>query len=273
MSRQRMIHPDFFIDEDVAMLSPWARLLLLSLLTQADREGRLADREKRIHLRAFPWDRDVDVAGHLSELVEQGFIARYAVDGGKYISIRNFLKFQKPHPKEAASTIPAPPEPAGELSGRAGKGRNEPEDSAGVGIRNTESESEQTDSPAPPAGKPEQIDLEVEAVLTDWSERTDTRLRAEKSLKATRKRIRERLAEGFTAGQLAMCVTFALKDAFYQSKGYHKDPAVLWLNSERVEKLQTRVPDESGRARGQPATHDNTRVLDEWEREVREGRR
>jgi hypothetical protein len=141
MARQRMIHPDFFIDEDVAMLSPWARLLLISLLTQADREGRLSDKEKRIQLRTFPWDRDVDISGHLAELVEQGFIVRYAVGGGKYISIRNFLKFQKPHPKEAASTIPAPPVHAGEVSGRAGKSRSQPEDSAGVGIRNTESES------------------------------------------------------------------------------------------------------------------------------------
>lgn len=142
MARQRMIHPDFFIDEDVAILSPWARLLLISLLTQADREGRLSDKEKRIQLRAFPWDRDVDIAGHLAELAEQGFIVRYTVEGGKYICIRNFLKFQKPHPKEAASTIPAPPERAGELSGSAGKSRNEPENFAGVGIRNTESDTE-----------------------------------------------------------------------------------------------------------------------------------
>ncbi len=141
MARQRMIHPDFFIDEDIAMLSPWARLLLISLLTQADREGRLADRAKRIHLRAFPWDRDVDIAGHLSELAEQGFIVRYSADGGNYISIRNFLKFQNPHPEEAASTIAAPPVHAEELAGSARKSRSEPEDSAGVGIRNTESES------------------------------------------------------------------------------------------------------------------------------------
>ncbi len=147
MARQRMIHPDFFIDEDIAMLSPWARLLLISLLTQADREGRLADREKRIHLRAFPWDRDVDLPGHLAELAEQGFIVRYVVDGSKYISIRNFLKFQKPHPKEAASTIPAPPERAGELSGSAGKRPNEPANFAGVGIRNTESDTESESEP------------------------------------------------------------------------------------------------------------------------------
>jgi hypothetical protein len=108
MARQRMIHPNFFIDDDVAMLSPWARLLFLSLLTQADREGRLEDKPGRIRAQAFPFDQ-VDINGNLEELVEQCFILRYQAGGRKLIQVRSFLKYQKPHHKEEASKLQACP--------------------------------------------------------------------------------------------------------------------------------------------------------------------
>ena len=184
MARQRMIHPDFFIDEDVAMLSPWARLLLISLLTQADREGRLEDKPARIALRAFPYDREVNVPGHIEELAEQHFILRYEVEGRKYIQIRNFLKFQKPHPQEKASMIPPP---RGESPASRGDSQIVPGDFAGVGVgvvcRNTESESETEQSvavdPTPAAEAPLSGSLEVElpelsvygaAVMDVWHE-------------------------------------------------------------------------------------------------------
>lgn len=106
MARQRMIHPNFFIDDDVALLSPWSRLLFLSLLTQADREGRLEDKPGRIKAQAFPFD-SVDIGENLSNLVANGFIVRYeGQDGRKCIQIRSFLKYQKPHHKEEPSKLP-----------------------------------------------------------------------------------------------------------------------------------------------------------------------
>lgn len=138
MARQRMVNPVFFQDDDVAMLSPWARLLFVNLWCLADREGRLEDKPGRIKAQTFPFDATVDVESHLQELVEQRFICRYERDGRKVIQIRNFLKYQHPHHKEAPSILPGPaPESPGKVSASTDPAPAQP-----VGIRNTESESE-----------------------------------------------------------------------------------------------------------------------------------
>jgi hypothetical protein len=135
-------------------------------------------------------------------------------------------------------------------------------------------DSTETDSSsAAPPGEPDPIEAVVDEVLGGWSERTGTKLRAKGSIDAARKRVRRRLKEGFTPEQLAKCVEFALKDSFYRSKGYAKNTSVLWRDADRVTDLQTRVPSESSQARGQPPTAGNTAVLDQWEREVMEGKR
>jgi hypothetical protein len=107
MSRIRFIKPEFFVHEEMAELSPAHRLLFIGLWTVADREGRLEDRPKRLKVMLCPWD-DCDVDAMLDCLDAAGFIQRYEADGEKYIAIPAFSKHQRPHPKEAASTIPAP---------------------------------------------------------------------------------------------------------------------------------------------------------------------
>lgn len=153
MARKRMLSPEFFLDEDLAMVSPWARLLFAGLWCHADREGRLEDKPKRLAVQVFPYDRDVDVEGHLQELTEQEFIRRYSVDGGNYIQVIKFLKHQRPHPKEPPSSIPAEPLPTTADHGEPRQEMAAPLPAtvqpAGVGVgvgvvsqsRNTESES------------------------------------------------------------------------------------------------------------------------------------
>lgn len=103
MSRIRSIKPEFFLDDEIAELDPLDRLLYIGLWTQADREGRLADRPKKLKAALLPFDsRDVDKA--LARLAEAGFIVRY--DG--FIECINFTKHQCPNVREPASTIPAP---------------------------------------------------------------------------------------------------------------------------------------------------------------------
>ena len=109
MSRARNIKPGFFKNDRLAECQPLARLLFAGLWCEADREGRLEDRPKRLKAECLPYD-ECDVDALLSELEAQGFIVRYVVDGAGFISIPEFLKHQKPHIKEAASTIPAPNE-------------------------------------------------------------------------------------------------------------------------------------------------------------------
>lgn len=109
MARIRSIKPEFFMHEDLAELSPVHRLLFIGLWTLADREGRLEDRPRRIKAGLFPWD-DLDVEGMLEDLAAGGFLVRYEADGMRCIAIPTFARHQRPHVREAASELPAPPE-------------------------------------------------------------------------------------------------------------------------------------------------------------------
>lgn len=107
--RVRLLKPETFKDEHLAEVSMAARVLFMGLWTLADREGRLEDRPKWIRAELLPYDFSVDVDGLLNELANpKAFIVRYEIDGHKYIQLTNFLKHQKPHPREAPSSLPAP---------------------------------------------------------------------------------------------------------------------------------------------------------------------
>lgn len=106
MARSRNIKPGFFSNEHLADLDFAARLLFIGMWTEADREGRLEDRPKRLKMALFPAD-NVDIDGMLEALELKGFIRRYEACGVKAIQVVNWSKHQNPHVKEAASTIPA----------------------------------------------------------------------------------------------------------------------------------------------------------------------
>lgn len=110
MARARLIKPAFFQNEILGDMTPLTRLLFIGLWTIADREGRLADRPKRIKAQLLSYD-DVtsdDADKMLNELQDSGFILRYESGDNWYIQIVSFLKHQNPHCKEKASEIPPP---------------------------------------------------------------------------------------------------------------------------------------------------------------------
>lgn len=108
MARSRNIKPGFFKNEILAECDPLARILFAGLWCEADREGRLEDRPKRLRADCLPYDEKADADALLNQLEQRGFIARYQANGVRYIAIPEFLKHQNPHVKEAASSIPAP---------------------------------------------------------------------------------------------------------------------------------------------------------------------
>ena len=120
MARLRTIKPGFFLDEDLAECQPLARLLFAGLWCIADREGRLEDRPRRIKVEVLPYD-DCDCDALLGELEAHGFIVRYEAAGSRYIVVPTFARHQNPHCKEAASTIPPPPENPAKSSGAPDK--------------------------------------------------------------------------------------------------------------------------------------------------------
>ncbi|MDY7559933.1 hypothetical protein QN366_04975 [Pseudomonas sp. CCC3.2] len=105
MARSRNIKPGFFSNEHLAEVDFATRLLFIGLWTEADREGRLEDRPRRLKMALFPAD-NLDIDSMLFSLHDLGFIDRYSVDGANYIQIVNWAKHQNPHLKETKSTIP-----------------------------------------------------------------------------------------------------------------------------------------------------------------------
>lgn len=105
MARARNIKPGFFRNADLVELSMEARLLFVGLWTLADREGRLDDRPKQIKMEIFPAD-SVDCDALLNGLAATNMVARYEVDGKRYLQVVNFAKHQNPHRDEKPSTIP-----------------------------------------------------------------------------------------------------------------------------------------------------------------------
>lgn len=108
--RARNLKPGFFCNEDLAECDFATRILFLGLISFADREGRFEWRPKKIKACIFPYDNGIDINQMLCNLMSLQFITKYEIDGKSYGIVVNFYKHQKPHPHEAKSTLPAPPE-------------------------------------------------------------------------------------------------------------------------------------------------------------------
>ena len=106
--RRRDLSPEFWTDERVVSVSDPAKLLFIGVLHCADREGRLEDRPMAIAMKVRPWDAGPGPA-LLDELVKVALVERYEVAGQRLIWVPRFLKWQHPHPREAPSVLPPPP--------------------------------------------------------------------------------------------------------------------------------------------------------------------
>ncbi|QXE85989.1 hypothetical protein KP003_16740 [Geomonas nitrogeniifigens] len=110
MARSRNIKPGFFKNEHLSELPPLTRLLFMALWCEADREGRLEERPRRLAAEYFAYDAPGEhgVSTMLAQLEHSAgnFIVRYSDGNNRYIQILNFNKHQNPHKKEAPSTIP-----------------------------------------------------------------------------------------------------------------------------------------------------------------------
>lgn len=95
MARKRIIDPDFWLDEDLAMLSAYARLLYIGLWNLCDDNyATVPDRPEWIKIQIFPYD-NLDTRVLLDELSTSGRILPFQSDGKKYWFIKNFFKYQR----------------------------------------------------------------------------------------------------------------------------------------------------------------------------------
>ncbi len=92
--RNRMLNPDFWIDEEVAKVSPHARLLYMGLWGICDDNyATLPDRPDWIKIQVFPYE-SVNTRELLNELSGIGKIVKFSYDGKDYWWLKNFLKHQ-----------------------------------------------------------------------------------------------------------------------------------------------------------------------------------
>lgn len=90
-----MIDPDFWLDEELAKLSAYARLLYIGVWNLCDDNyATFPDRPEWIKIQVFPYD-SVDVSGLLGELSASGKILPFEDGGKKYWFIKNFFKYQR----------------------------------------------------------------------------------------------------------------------------------------------------------------------------------
>lgn len=99
--------PSLFTNELLATSDPLYTVIFEGLWCVADREGRLEDRPRKIHMEVNAGRAFEGTESALAWLADNKFITRYEVNGEKYIQVRAFGKHQKPHQNEKPSVIPA----------------------------------------------------------------------------------------------------------------------------------------------------------------------
>jgi hypothetical protein len=137
--RIRTIKPEFWVDEKVVELDPWARLLFIGLWNFADDQGFIEYSPKRIKMQIFPGD-TTDVAPLLASLIEAGLLAAYESPIGRVLHIQSWSRHQKvSNPssprfdiadlEQISRTADPAPEPSrafeSPLSGKERKGKEE----------------------------------------------------------------------------------------------------------------------------------------------------
>jgi len=106
MARIRTIKPEFWTDEKVVQMSPWARLLFIGIWNFSDDEGRMEFSSVRLKLQILPAD-DVDIGDLCAELRRLALICTYSHKDKQYLQVINFDKHQRID-KRRTSKYPAP---------------------------------------------------------------------------------------------------------------------------------------------------------------------
>lgn len=97
MARRRMIDPNFWQSEDISRLSPFARLLFIGMISNADDEGRGRANTNYLKSIIFPYDdiRVAEVDKALSEISHNTSVVVYDVAHSKYYAFTNWTKWQR----------------------------------------------------------------------------------------------------------------------------------------------------------------------------------
>lgn len=195
MARARNIKPGFYLNEQLANCSIFARYIFPGLWMQADRLGRLEDRPLRLKASLLPYD-NADINELLNELEKAELIIRYEVEGSKFIQVVSFEKHQNPHMREPKSTIPAPDKHSAKQVQAPDKHDAGPAESPSLIPESREKTLSDKSDVDPPEKK--KLSEACAEVLTFLNEKTGRRYRP---VKANIEMIAARLKEGATVDE------------------------------------------------------------------------
>lgn len=114
--RIRSIKPEFYTSDVIAELTIEEAFCFQGLWVYCDDEGRGKDDPRLVKAALYPLRDQVTastVEQWLEALTRKGRIIRYAVDGRRYLVVRNFREHQKPN-RPVESKLPPPPEASSE---------------------------------------------------------------------------------------------------------------------------------------------------------------
>lgn len=97
MARIRTVKPEMALNEELALCTPWAQLLAVRILNQADDEGYFKASPAMLKAACFPLvtDQSLDAHGALMELSNIGYVDLFeGSDGKPYGHVRNFNTHQ-----------------------------------------------------------------------------------------------------------------------------------------------------------------------------------
>lgn len=107
MARSRNIKPSFFTNDELAENCPLTRLLFIGLWTEADHNGNIEWRCKRLKAKLLPYD-ECNLEQLAINLDKSGFIRFYSDGDRIYLNVCNFNIHQNPHKneREKGTSIP-----------------------------------------------------------------------------------------------------------------------------------------------------------------------
>lgn len=94
MARMRMIHPQFWVDENMLELPFEARLFYIGTWNFADDYGNLPNSPRRLKMQIFPADL-IDVEPMIADLVRVGCLQPYEADGQSCLHVKAWETWQK----------------------------------------------------------------------------------------------------------------------------------------------------------------------------------
>ncbi len=117
MPRQRIINPEFWVDDTLSQLSLNARLFYIGIWNFSDDYGVIENNSSKLKAQIFPYD-SIRVQPLIDELVTAHRLIPFQSENKEWFYVKNFLKWQKVekpskwrNPPFLGESSPTPPRP------------------------------------------------------------------------------------------------------------------------------------------------------------------